>query len=130
MRTRGQNSPASANNHPELPRGRYRLYRNLLELAPFFLYVLLAASAKTQKMPLPELQSRKKATAAALKARREEAKALGVSSHIDAQGSVQQAARNRSKLASQKQRRKHLRDTFKHAGKYSDKRMRSGGGKK
>ncbi|KAL8428666.1 hypothetical protein Efla_002929 [Eimeria flavescens] len=80
------------------------------------------ASTKTQKMPLPEYISRKKATAAALKARQAEAKLLGVSSHIDSQGCVQQAARSRAKLAAQKQRRRHLRDTFKHAGKYTGKR--------
>lgn len=80
---------------------------------------------KTQRMPLPELRSRRKATAAALKARRADAKALGVRSHIDAQGSVQQAARNRLKLLAQKKKRKHLRDTFKHAGKCSGSKLAS-----
>ncbi|KAL8450642.1 hypothetical protein Emag_003125 [Eimeria magna] len=84
------------------------------------------ASTKTQKMPLPELLARKRAEAAAVKARQAEEKLFGVRSHIDDKGSVQQAARSRAKLNAQKQRRKHLRDTFKHAGKYTGKRNTCG----
>ncbi|KAL8272925.1 hypothetical protein Esti_003156 [Eimeria stiedai] len=80
------------------------------------------APSKTQKMPLRELLARKKAAAAAVKARQAEEKLMGVRSHIDDKGSVQQAARSRKRLVAQKQRRKHLRDTFKDAGKYTGKR--------
>lgn len=82
------------------------------------------AAGKTQKMPLPELRAWQKATVAAIRKRREEEKTLGVSSHIDYQGSIQQASRARSKLKAQKARRKHLRDTFKHAGKLAGKKGR------
>ncbi|XP_026193848.1 uncharacterized protein LOC34622584 [Cyclospora cayetanensis] len=86
------------------------------------------APNKTQKMPLPELRSRKKATTAALRARWAEAKVLGVRSHIDDQGSLQQASRNRSKLSAQVTRRKHLREIFKHAGKHRSRGVRTSTG--
>lgn len=89
--------------------------------------LLHSAATKTQKMPLPELLARKKATAAVIEARQAEEKALGVRSHIDTQGSIQHASRNRSKLMAMKARRKHLRDLFKHAGKLGS--SASSGGK-